>query len=72
MQTLAALDSTCTCSLMPGIHFGDKSLSALRVKVSKTLVQGTQRPASQGAMSDGRVFPLADEDVQSVLQVLDI
>ena len=57
---------------MPGIHFGEKSLSVLRVKVLKALGQGTQRSSSQGAVSDGRVFPLAGEDAENVLQILDI
>lgn len=51
LWTVMILDSTGLSSLMPGIHFGEKSPNALRVQLkdSKPSGEGIQRPCSQGA-----------------------
>ena len=47
LWTLMTTDFTCTCSLMPGIQFGEKSLSALKAKQSiKTPRRGNSKAIS--------------------------
>lgn len=49
--------------------FGEKSLSALGVKVLKPPGEGTQRPSPQNAVAIGRFFTLPSEDTEKYLVI---